>query len=147
MTDAVTGRPVGNAVVWVRNLTAGAQDAPIKHPVTTAVTGDFFRPIVDGRYQIAVEAEGYEPALRFVNVSNHAHQEAQALHIQLKPLQPALEMEQALLPEEQQVLLPEQLEQDEQGVAPEQRLSEQEALELMRLVQAARMQNQGPAFS
>jgi len=31
--DALTGQPIANAVVWVRNVTAG-QNA-IKHPVTT----------------------------------------------------------------------------------------------------------------
>lgn len=32
------------------------------------VTGDYFRPIVPGSYQIAVEANGYIPAVKPVNV-------------------------------------------------------------------------------
>lgn len=33
--DAVTGKPIKNAIVWVRNVTASNLDAPIRHPVTT----------------------------------------------------------------------------------------------------------------
>ena len=47
--------------------------------------GDYYRPIVDGSYQIAVEAAGYEPAMRIVNVTNRAQSEAQIVNFLLRP--------------------------------------------------------------
>ncbi|KAI6214283.1 Peptidase-M14 domain-containing protein [Aphelenchoides besseyi] len=85
--DAVTGEPVQNAVVWVRNVTANNAENPIKHPVTSGKLGDYFRPIIDGSYQIAVEADGYEPAMRIVNVTNKAFSEAQEVNFLLRPTQ------------------------------------------------------------
>jgi hypothetical protein len=67
--DASTGRPIVNAVVWVRNVTAGEGSVAIKHPVTTWTTGDYFRPLVPGHYQVAVEAEGYQVEVRAVNIT------------------------------------------------------------------------------
>ncbi|CAD5228507.1 unnamed protein product [Bursaphelenchus xylophilus] len=119
VVDQITGKPIPNAVIWIRNLTSTKNEAPIKHPVTTALSGDFFRPIIDGQYQLAVEAEGYQPEMRAVNVTNKAHGEAQIVNFQLKPLQPALEMENAMenLPELPYVpteLLQEQQQEEQQ---------------------------------
>jgi carboxypeptidase E len=33
--DALTGQPVANAIVWVRNVSAGEGERAIKHPITT----------------------------------------------------------------------------------------------------------------
>jgi len=68
--DATSGKPIQNAIVWVRNVTDGkSAETAIKHPVTTWVTGDYFRPLVPGIYQLAVEAEGYGAQAKLVNVS------------------------------------------------------------------------------
>lgn len=69
--DAGTGKPITNAMVWVRNITGENADemGPIKHPVTTWVTGDYFRPLIAGSYQIAVDADGYEPQVMMVNIT------------------------------------------------------------------------------
>lgn len=35
-------------------------------------TGDYFRPLVPGYYQIAVEASGYLPQVKYVNVTQNS---------------------------------------------------------------------------
>ncbi|KAI6222413.1 Peptidase-M14 domain-containing protein [Aphelenchoides fujianensis] len=131
--DGVTGEPIKNAVIWVRNVTASDSEAPIKHPVTSSQVGDYFRPIIDGSYQIAVEAEGYEPAMRIVNITNVPHAEAQTVNFLLRPAQPADEQQE--LPAEQPYA---PLVDEEFQLSPE-----QEA-ELIQLVALARQQNQLP---
>ncbi|CAD5220706.1 unnamed protein product [Bursaphelenchus okinawaensis] len=141
----VTGKPIPNAVVWIRNLTSSKDETPIKHPVTSSLAGDYFRPIINGEYQIAVEAEGYQPEMRAVNVTNKQHGQAQIINFQLKPLQPALEMENAIGDIPQLPYIPNELIQPE-SEQEQQTLSEEQAIELMRLVQAARQQNQPPTY-
>jgi len=69
VVDSRSGKPIVNAVVWVRNVTGGDFESAIKHPVTTWTSGDYFRPLVPGHYQVAVEADGYQVEVRAVNVS------------------------------------------------------------------------------
>uniref|UniRef100_A0AC34QC00 Peptidase M14 carboxypeptidase A domain-containing protein n=1 Tax=Panagrolaimus sp. JU765 TaxID=591449 RepID=A0AC34QC00_9BILA len=85
ITDAVTGRPIPNAVVWVRN--ASSTDGPIRHPVTSWFTGDYFRLLTPGKYEVAVEADGFETGIKSVNVTEHPREQAQILNFQLKPLE------------------------------------------------------------
>ncbi|KAE9556578.1 hypothetical protein FO519_000272 [Halicephalobus sp. NKZ332] len=85
ITDVVTGKPVANAVVWARN--ASSTDGPIRHPVTSWFTGDYFRLLTPGSYEIAVEADGFETSIKAVNVTEHPHSEAQILNFQLNPLE------------------------------------------------------------
>jgi carboxypeptidase E len=88
VSDSATGKPVVNAVVWVRNITGGNFEQAIRHPVTTWTTGDYFRPIVPGSYQIAVEADGYQVEVKTVNVSAKSVKEHHPImaHFHLKPL-------------------------------------------------------------
>jgi len=131
--DATTGRPIKNAIVWVRNVTATNLEAPIKHPVTTGRVGDYFRPLVDGSYQIAVEADGYEPAMRVVNITNKAHTQAQIVNFMLRP---AAQEEEAQIPiEEQYVAQPEQ---------EDYRLTPEQADQLAELISYAREHNIQP---
>lgn len=67
--DVDTGSPISNAIVWVRNATAGNLEPAIKHPVTSWITGDYFRPLVPGYYQVAVEADGYAVEVKSVNIT------------------------------------------------------------------------------
>jgi len=88
VVDAKTGKPIVNAVVWVRNVTGGNSESAIKHPVTTWTSGDYFRPLVPGHYQVAVEADGYQVEVRAVNVSAEsvrAHQPV-VVNFRLDPL-------------------------------------------------------------
>ncbi|KAI1714538.1 zinc carboxypeptidase domain-containing protein [Ditylenchus destructor] len=85
--DTDTGKVIPNAIVWVRNVTGGNMESAIKHPVTTWVTGDYFRPLIPGQYQVAVEAEGYLPEMKSVNVTQKTLVERKPviLNFQLKP--------------------------------------------------------------
>jgi len=85
--DAESGKAISNAIVWVRNVTGGNPESAIKHPVTTWVTGDYFRPLISGSYQVAVEAEGYLPEFKSVNVTQKTIDERRPviLNFQLKP--------------------------------------------------------------
>jgi len=69
VVDTATGRPIPNAIIWVRNVTNGNLESAIKHPVSTWTTGDYFRPLVPGSYQVAVESEGYGVQIKLVNVT------------------------------------------------------------------------------
>jgi len=129
--DGVTGEPLKNAVVWVRNVTSTNVETPIKHPVTTGKVGDFYRPVIDGSYQIAVEAVGYEPAMRIVNITNKPFSEAQTVNFLLRPVQAPADEEQ--LPEVEQPYEP--LVDEEYQLSPEQ------AAELIELVDYARKHN------
>ena len=52
------------------------------------ITGDYFRPLVAGQYQVAVEADGYEIAVKSVNVSQQAVRERRPIlvNFQMHPL-------------------------------------------------------------
>jgi hypothetical protein len=135
--DADTGKPVPNAVVWVRNATGGNMESAIKHPVTTWLTGDYFRPIIPGQYQVAVEAEGYLPVVKSVNVTESTLTERKPVvlnfqlkadMIQLAP-EPEMDMQQAEGNQPQQPLYVEE--------SPyEGKLEPDQAEELLKLVRA-----------
>jgi hypothetical protein len=88
VSEAGTGQPIENAIVWIRNVTGGNPSAAIKHPVTTWITGDYFRPLVAGQYQVAVEADGYTVEVKQVNVTEKdiANHHPIVLNFQLHPL-------------------------------------------------------------
>lgn len=98
--------------------------------------GDFYRPIVDGSYQIAVEAAGYEPAMRIVNVTNRAHTEAQIVNFLLRPQ----------VAEDDESVLETPIAAGEPQYAPlvddDYQLSPEQSAELVALVEAARRRNQ-----
>jgi len=77
--DSITGEGIGGATVHVRNITRmekyGRMDSDITHDVTSAIGGDYWRLLTDGEYELIVEAEGYEPMAKLVQVSN-GHKEA-----------------------------------------------------------------------
>lgn len=70
---------------------------------SSGVTGDFFRPLVPGSYQVAVEADGYEVSIKAVNISRRAvhDRRAQILNFRLRPLPPTGEEEQEMMAAEQ----------------------------------------------
>jgi len=85
--DADTGHGLGGAEIHVRNITRinrfNRMDADIKHDVTSAIGGDYWRLLTPGEYQIIVLAEGYEPQDKIVEVSNDKHTEALRLDFYL----------------------------------------------------------------
>merc|ERR1719225_630578 len=76
----------GGATVHVRNISRTDRharvEADIRHDVTTAAGGDYWRLLTDGEYEIIVQAEGYEPQAKLVQVSN-GHKEATRLDFDL----------------------------------------------------------------
>uniref|UniRef100_A0A915P0J9 Peptidase M14 carboxypeptidase A domain-containing protein n=1 Tax=Meloidogyne floridensis TaxID=298350 RepID=A0A915P0J9_9BILA len=147
--DSETGEPIPNAVVWVRNVTKNGEEKgnAIKHPVTTWITGDYFRPLIAGHYQIAVEAEGYEIGVRAVNLSlnNVIERRPVILNFKLNPIKQKEEQQLIVTPEEngeEAQELESELEQENENegmLTPEQAA---EFIQLLRLQQMAREQQQ-----
>jgi len=85
--DSLTGEGIAGATVHVRNISRidkfGRMESDITHDVTSAVGGDYWRLLTDGEYEIIVEAEGYEPMAKLVQVNND-HQEAARLDFDLE---------------------------------------------------------------
>lgn len=136
--DADTGKPISNAIVWVRNSTNGNRDAAIKHPVTTWITGDYFRPLVPGQYQVAVEADGYVVEVKSVNVTQKTVDERRPVVLNFELKAEAQQME--LDPEVsfgQQIAEEPSQEQEQSEYSPyEGALNAQEAEEFLKLVKA-----------
>lgn len=95
VVDASTNAPIQEATVWVLNVTDGQKGVePIKHPVTTCLTGDYFRPLIPGQYQIGVEADGYLPQIKNVTVTKELRDSAVVVNFRLAPDSPKEPIEQ-----------------------------------------------------
>merc|ERR1719284_803043 len=85
--DSLPGEGIAGATVHVRNISridkSGRMKSDITHDVTSAVGGDYWRLLTDGEYEVIVEAEGYEPMAKLVQVNND-HQEAARLDFDLE---------------------------------------------------------------
>merc|ERR1719411_560201 len=77
--DATTGQAISEATVHVRNITRldrhTRMNADIKHDITTANGGDYWRLLTDGEYEIIVQADGYQSQAKLVQISNDGHKE------------------------------------------------------------------------
>merc|ERR1719322_1439064 len=84
--DSITGEGIGGATVHIRNITRmdkyGRMDSDITHDVTSAIGGDYWRLLTDGEYEMIVEADGYEPQAKLVQISN-GHKEATRVDLDL----------------------------------------------------------------
>ncbi|KAF8370770.1 egl-21 [Pristionchus pacificus] len=118
--DGESGEPVKEATVWIKNAT---EANPIKHPVTTSFAGEYFRLLPAGQYEVIIEADGYEPASKKVNVTNAVRDSAQIVHFAL-----------TAVPEEQQVLQQLQQQQEEEPIEEEQQEQEQDPEQLERFL-------------
>jgi len=85
ITDKLTGEPIPDAVIWLTNVTDPKRPILITHPVTSAAGGDYWRLALDGKYNVSVDAYGYEPTSRLVTVHNVHGNEAQRVDFQLQP--------------------------------------------------------------
>lgn len=83
--DAVTGRPIANALVHVTNVTNNVV-SEINHDVTSVHSGDYWRLLTPGAYRVTVSAERYEPVTHLVEVTPRPRHEAQLLSFRLRPL-------------------------------------------------------------
>uniref|UniRef100_A0A7E4V2U8 Peptidase_M14 domain-containing protein n=1 Tax=Panagrellus redivivus TaxID=6233 RepID=A0A7E4V2U8_PANRE len=136
ITDVNTHKPIANAVVWVRNATS--TNGPIRHPVTSWFTGDYFRLLTPGSYEVAVEADGYETGTATVNVTNAKRGQAQILNFALAPLQ--------IEPLPQQPQEPQQLEEIENNQVESDMLSQAELDELEQVISNMPDEEQQPVL-
>jgi len=87
--DAMTGLGIAGAEIHVRNITRmgkfSRMDADIKHDITSARGGDYWRLLTPGEYEIIVQAAGYHPQAKLVQVSNEKHSEALRLDFDMIP--------------------------------------------------------------
>merc|ERR1712108_75297 len=89
--DAATGEGLQGARLHIRNITREdrftRRNSDIDHDVTSARGGDYWRLLTPGEYEVIVEAEGYEPQAKLVEVSDPTHGPAQRLDFDLAPIQ------------------------------------------------------------
>merc|ERR1712211_153338 len=89
--DAATGEGLQGARVHLRNITRegrfSRRNSDIDHDVTSARGGDYWRILTPGEYEVIVEAEGYEPQAKLVEVADPTHGHAQRLDFDLAPIQ------------------------------------------------------------
>jgi len=113
--DGMTGQGVAGAQVHVRNITRmdrfRRMDADIKHDVTSARGGDYWRLLTPGEYEIIVQGEGYAPQAKLVEVSNESKYPALRLDFDLKPILDEEEFDYANYPQIAPGLDPEMLDQ------------------------------------
>merc|ERR1711915_869976 len=87
--NAMTGLGIAGAEIHVRNITRmgkfSRMDADIKHDITSARGGDYWRLLTPGEYEIIVQAAGYHPQAKLVQVSNEKHSEALRLDFDMIP--------------------------------------------------------------
>lgn len=84
VTDAITGEPISNALIHVRNITNGQRN-DIMHDVTSVHGGDYFRLLTPGQYEVTAFQIGYLPETRTVSVVERPNEEAQRLDFKLLP--------------------------------------------------------------
>merc|ERR1711976_395698 len=91
--DSLTGKGIPNAEVHVRNITRFGRfqrrDDDIDHDVTSVHDGDYWRLLTPGEYEVIVEAEGYEPKAKIVQVYDNEglHREADVIEFDLEKSQ------------------------------------------------------------
>merc|ERR1712083_282920 len=89
--DAATGEGLQGARLHIRNITReerfSRRNSDIDHDVTSARGGDYWRLLTPGEYEVIVEAEGYEPQAKLVEVADPTHGPAQRLDFDLNPMQ------------------------------------------------------------
>jgi len=89
--DAETGQLISNAVIWATNMSDSKNPDLIRHPVTSASTGDYWRLLMPGVYNVTVQAKGYFPVSKLVTVMESKGQEfpvSQRVDFDLKPVAP-----------------------------------------------------------
>jgi len=110
ITDKATGKPIPDAVIWLTNVTDPKHPILITHPVTSAVGGDYWRLALDGKFNVTVDAYGYQPTSRLITVQNEHGKLAQRVDFQLEPApmsQIESDEEQGLTDDNQQDVPPE----------------------------------------
>ncbi|KAI1291850.1 Carboxypeptidase E [Halotydeus destructor] len=84
VSEAISGLPIDGAAIKVRNVTSG-RNQEIDHDVTTISSGEYWRLLTPGQYEVTALKSGYEPVTKLVKVSNVSHQEAFKVDFVLMP--------------------------------------------------------------
>uniref|UniRef100_A0A0K0EXS6 Peptidase_M14 domain-containing protein n=1 Tax=Strongyloides venezuelensis TaxID=75913 RepID=A0A0K0EXS6_STRVS len=86
--DKGTELPIPEATILVRNLSIVSpnNNGLIKHPVTSWTTGDYYRLLTPGSYEIICIAQGYETKSVQVNVTNSIKYSALIVDFEMVPL-------------------------------------------------------------
>jgi len=85
---AETGQLIANAVIWASNMSDPKNPTIIRHPVTSASNGDYWRLLLPGAYNITVQAKGYHPVSKLVTVvdSKDGQPVSQRLDFEMQPV-------------------------------------------------------------
>jgi len=83
------GSGIPAATIHVRNITRldrfRRRQEDIEHDVQTAAGGDYWRLLTPGEYEVIVQAEGFMPQAKLVQVDNSSHKPAVVLDFELEP--------------------------------------------------------------
>lgn len=80
--DANTKQGVPNAVVHVTNMTEGIP-REIRHDILSAHDGDYYRLLTPGTYKVTVQAKGFQPHTKLVNVVQRGYGTAKRIDFPL----------------------------------------------------------------
>lgn len=82
--DSRTGEAIQGAHIKVKNVTSG-RNQEIDHDVVSVASGEYWRLLTPGQYEISVTKDGYEPSTKLIKVVNEPHKEAQRVDFILTP--------------------------------------------------------------
>ncbi|XP_072162256.1 carboxypeptidase E-like isoform X2 [Bemisia tabaci] len=86
VVDAVSGEPLVNSVIHVKNVTDG-QSTEINHDITSVHNGDYYRLLTPGTYEVTASHPGHIPETIPVKVfPQEDRQEAQRVDFRLMPI-------------------------------------------------------------
>lgn len=84
MSEAQSGLPIEAAAIKVRNVTSG-RNQDVDHDITTIESGEYWRLLTAGQYEVTAMKTGYEAVTKLVTVANTHHQEAFRVDFSLQP--------------------------------------------------------------
>jgi len=86
LVQDTNGLPVENAVIRVKNVTSG-RNQDIDHEVRTTSSGEFWRLLTPGHYEVTVSGERHLPVTKMVTVDEETKSEAKRVDFLLTPLE------------------------------------------------------------
>lgn len=84
VSESTSGLPIQGAAIKVRNVTSG-RNQDIDHDISTIESGEYWRLLTPGQYEITAQKTGYEPSTKMVTVGGRKHQEATKVDFVLQP--------------------------------------------------------------
>uniref|UniRef100_A0A0N4ZBR3 Peptidase_M14 domain-containing protein n=1 Tax=Parastrongyloides trichosuri TaxID=131310 RepID=A0A0N4ZBR3_PARTI len=86
--NKLTQLPISEATILIKNLSIASpnDNGLIKHPVTTWTTGDYYRLLTPGKYEVICIAQGFETKSVEVNVTNNVKDSALIVDFEMELL-------------------------------------------------------------